>query len=145
MNDDNSLSALSAEEMGLWRGFLAFNQTVLGEVARELLAETGLSAAEFQILVRLMESKDGSMEQRAVASGLEWSASRISHQLTRMESRGQLTRSTQGAGHVVNVTLTELGRELVTSALVVHASAVRRSFLGALTADHRRALLAISR
>lgn len=62
-----------------------------------------------------------------------------------MESRGQLTRSTQGAGRVVNVTLTELGGELVTSALVVHASAVRPSFLGALTADHRRALLALSR
>jgi DNA-binding MarR family transcriptional regulator len=144
MDKDTSPSTLTTDEMALWRGFLAFNQAVLGQVARELLAETGLSAAEFQILVRLLESTHGSLEQREVASGLEWSASRVSHQLARMQARGQLTRTTQGAGHVVTVALTELGRTLVESALEVHAAAVRHAFLDALTPEHREAIAALA-
>src|ERR1700712_772269 len=132
--------SLTAEEMLLWRGFLAWNQSVLSEVARELLSETGLTSAEFQILVRLSESPPRTLEQRELAADLEWSASRLSHQLSRMQKREQITRTTNGAGHVVQIALTPRGHDLVMSALHVHARAVRRTFLAALTADHRRAL-----
>ncbi|GGF22648.1 transcriptional regulator [Subtercola lobariae] len=142
--NETSSSLLSADEMLLWRGFLSWSQTVLSDVARELLHQTGLTAAEFQILVRLYESPSGALEQRTLATDLDWSASRLSHQLSRMQSRGQLIRHTEGAGHVVDVTLTDHGRTLVTSALHVHAEAVQNSFLSTLTPAHRQALLALT-
>ena len=144
MTEQTDDDVLTSEEMVLWRGFLAWNQAVLSDVARDLLTETGLSSAEFQILVRLSESATHGLEQRELAASLEWSPSRLSHQLSRMETRGQVTRDTQGPGHVVQIALTPRGHELVLSALHVHARAVRRSFLSSLTAGHRKALLELA-
>ena len=144
MNEQTGDDVLTSEEMLLWRGFLAWNQAVLSDVARDLLTETGLSSAEFQILVRLSESKNRGLEQRQLAASLEWSPSRLSHQLSRMETRGHLTRASEGPGHVVEIALTPRGHELLLSALHVHARAVRRSFLTALTAGHRKALLELA-
>ena len=103
-----------------------------------------LSSAWFQILVRVSESITRALEQRELSASLEWSVSRLSHQLSRMERRGQITGDTEGPGHVVEIALTPRGQELVLSALHVHARAVRRSFLTALTPGHRKALLELA-
>jgi len=76
-----------------------------------------------------------------LSASLEWSASRLSHQLSRMERRRQITRDTEGPGHVVEIALIPRGQELVLSALHVHARAVGRSFLTALAAGSEKLFL----
>jgi DNA-binding MarR family transcriptional regulator len=138
--NSDAAAQLTAQEMQLWRSFLVWNETVLSAVARELLSQTGLTTAEFQILVRVSESPTHTLEQRHLASSLQLSATRLSHQLSRMQAREQITRQSPGAGHVVVVTITEMGLKLVSSALSIHAKAVRRSFLEPLLEHQREAL-----
>jgi len=61
-----------------------------------------------------------------------------------MERRGQITRDTEGPGHVVEIALTPPGQEFLLSALHVHTRAVRRSFLTALALGRRKALLELA-
>jgi len=58
-----------------------------------------------------------------------------------MERRRQITRDTEGPGHVVEIALIPRGQELVLSALHVHARAVGRSFLTALAAGSEKLFL----
>ena len=88
-----------------------------------------LSSAWFQILVRLSESTTRDLEQRELSASLEWSASRLSHQLSRMERRRQITRDTEGPGHVVEIALTPRGQEVVLSALHIHTPGHRKALL----------------
>lgn len=126
---------LTAEERELWRAFLGWSESVTARVARGL-ASAGLSVPEFEILARLDGAPHGRLGQLALGSALGWSASRLSHQLTRMAARDLLTRAGAGGGRAMDVALTPHGTEVVRAALRVHARAVRESFLGPLDTGH---------
>ncbi len=55
--------------------------------------QSGLSIADFSVLVQLSEHADGRMRVLELARGLRWEKSRLSHQLTRMQQRGLIERS----------------------------------------------------
>lgn len=124
-----STDRLTDAEQQLWRDFLAFSEGVTAHVARDLTEATGLSVPDFEILVRLWESTENAFEQRALADSLGWSASRTSHQISRMQRRRLLERRAAGTGRVVTIALTERGAERAEHAAGVHAAAVRRHFL----------------
>ena len=88
-----------------------------------------LSLAEIQILLRLSESTTRDLEQRELSASLEWSTSRLYHQLSRMERREQITRDTEGPGHVVEMALTPRGEEFLLSALHIHTPVHRKALL----------------
>ncbi|MCV7212834.1 MarR family winged helix-turn-helix transcriptional regulator [Mycolicibacterium canariasense] len=101
------------------------------KVARQLTENVGVSQADYSILVRLSEA-GGAIPRQALETRLSWSASRLSHQLTRMEARGLLRRADAGFGRNVDVTLTDAGSALFKAAEAVHGDAVRTDFLGTL-------------
>jgi DNA-binding MarR family transcriptional regulator len=108
---------------------------------RELSRATGLSEADFEILVTLAESADPSMRALALRCGLEWEKSRLSHQLRRMEQRGLVTRENceeDNRGAVVRIT--DEGRKLAEEAKLVHEQAVKRYVYDALTPEQIDAL-----
>lgn len=112
-----------------------------GRLNRELTRETGLSEADFEILVALMESSDESVRALSLRCGLEWEKSRLSHQLRRMEQRGLVTReqcTEDNRGSVVCIT--DVGRKLAGDARRVHDVAVRRYLCDVLTEDQMEAL-----
>jgi DNA-binding MarR family transcriptional regulator len=136
MNDNSTRAPdgsafLTSEELAQWRAFIVRSENVLARVGRDLTAATGLTVPEFQILVRLGEAPGRALEQRELGELLRWSASRLSHQLSRMEHRGYLAREEVGVGRSVRVTLTPVGRDRVDAARAVHAVAVRTHFLDA--------------
>jgi DNA-binding MarR family transcriptional regulator len=133
-------SELDAEELELWRGLLIWFGTITTEVEHDLTVATGLSAADFQILARLDEAPDGTVEQQALRDGLRWSPSRLSHQLARMEKRGYITRAEIGPGTRMQIAITGAGGQVVRSSVPVHARAVRRHLFDELTPEHRGAL-----
>jgi DNA-binding MarR family transcriptional regulator len=78
---------LDDREQHLWRGFLRWSESIRAQVASELTSGSGLSVGEFEILVRLGEA-NGALDQRELGESMNWTASRLSHQLSRMEGRG---------------------------------------------------------
>jgi DNA-binding MarR family transcriptional regulator len=128
-----SAAPLNADEVALWRGFLAWTDSIKANVARDLAAGTDLSPADFEILIRLVEVPEHACEQGALTEALDWSASRISHQLSRMATRGYVTRHGVGVGRRMQVTLTDVGAAKISDSLAAHAAAVRTHFLQKLT------------
>jgi DNA-binding MarR family transcriptional regulator len=138
-------ATLSAPEQSLWRGFLAWSETVLALVGSDLVNATGLSRPDFEVLVRLHEAPGGTLTQRDLGESLGWSASRLSHQLERMEARDLLTRVDRGTGRLRDVGLTERGAQEIREAVRVHAAAVRTHFLGSLDEREKQRLAALFR
>ncbi|WP_017933198.1 MarR family winged helix-turn-helix transcriptional regulator [Nocardioides sp. Iso805N] len=123
----------------LWRGFLTWSGDVTAAVGRDLATHSRLSVQDMEILGRLWE-RDGRLDQQELQSWLRWSASRLSHQLTRMSERGLLRRETAGSGRRMVVSLTPAGLEQTTAAIPHLADAVRRHFLADLS-EAQKALL----
>jgi DNA-binding MarR family transcriptional regulator len=91
------------------------------QISRELSRETGLSEADFDILMGLLEAEGQPIRAIALRCGLEWEKSRLSHQLRRMEQRGLVRREVcleDNRGAVI--VLTETGKHLATKARQVH-------------------------
>lgn len=128
-------AVLTDAEEDAWRGFLRFNEVVLSNISREMVASTSLSVPEFQVMIRLHEYDEGPFEQRELMRQLGWSQSRLSHLLTRMAARGLIERRSLGAGRLMAVDLTPPGRETMDAAMEVQAVVVRRYFFGAGTPD----------
>ncbi|MGB3373964.1 MAG: MarR family transcriptional regulator [Microbacterium sp.] len=119
---------LTAEELGLWRDFLRWSERTMAAVGADLASKSSLSVSDFEAMIRLQDA-GGEMLQRELGDSLSWSASRLSHQLRRMEQRGLLSRSSAGHGRSVRVALTTLGRRDLAAAVAVHAHSVREHFL----------------
>ena len=108
---------------------------------RELTRETGLSEADFEILVALTESSGESMRALALRCGLGWEKSRLSHQLRRMEQRGLVSREecVEDSRSLV-IRATDAGRALVCEAKRIHEQAVQRYVGDVLTTEQMEAL-----
>jgi len=142
MNDAVREDALDASEVALWRTYLAWTRAVTAQVEAALLSSSGLSASDFAILVRLHED-GGAMQQAALQASTTWSASRLSHQLRRMERRDLIARAGVGVGRAVLVELRPEGARALAGAVHPHAIAVREHFLDHLTAEQRAILMQI--
>lgn len=119
---------LTPEESVTWRCFLRWSEAVTSVVERKLVEDVAVSQADYSILVRLTEA-GGTIPRQTLETSLSWSASRLSHQLARMEARGLLRRADAGFGRNVNVEVTDVGSDLFTAAEVIHGDAVRADFL----------------
>jgi DNA-binding MarR family transcriptional regulator len=124
--------------MALWQAWKRAADTVRARIAEDINAAVGLSDADFGILTRIAEIGDGRMRQNALAESMGWHRSRLSHQLSRMEQRGLVTRRPVEGG--VEVKLTGTGRDLALLARPVHGAAVRRHLIDRLDPAQRRQL-----
>jgi DNA-binding MarR family transcriptional regulator len=136
---------ISDSQAAAWASYQRMRVLLSGRINRELARKTGLSEADFEILVALTETPDDSVRALALRCGLAWEKSRLSHQLRRMEERGLLTREEcleDNRGSVIRVT--EAGRRLAADARVHYEETVHRYVLDVLTAEQLQALAAIS-
>ena len=121
------MEALTDREMQLWHAWRQAADTVRARVVADVGAVTGLSDPDFGILTRLAEAGGGTLRQNELAASMGWHRSRLSHQLTRMEQRGLVTRAAVDNG--VEVSVTAAGRDAVARARPLHAEAVRRHLI----------------
>jgi DNA-binding MarR family transcriptional regulator len=136
---------LSDSQSTAWDSYQRMRVRLAGRISRELATKTGLSEADFEILMALSTSPDDSVRALALRCGLEWEKSRLSHQLRRMEERGLVTREDcveDNRGSVVRVT--DTGRKLVAEAQACYEEAVRRYVVDILSAEQLAALGVIS-
>jgi DNA-binding MarR family transcriptional regulator len=114
-------------------------------LTRELAEETGLSMADYTVLSNLVEAEDRRWRLTALADHMQWSQSRLSHQIKRMEvrglvSRGEVEHDARGAF----VILTRNGLHTIADATPGHLAAVRKHMIDLLSEAHLRALAEIA-
>jgi DNA-binding MarR family transcriptional regulator len=133
---------LDEREQRAWRAYLALNAEVQRRTARQLLRETGLTIAEYAVLVSLSEAPGGRLRVFQLRTAADWEKTRLTHQITRMTARGLVAREPcaddpRGAF----VVLTEAGWEAVTAAAPRHVAHVRHWFFDALRPEQVDALM----
>lgn len=117
------------------------NATLAIALHRQLRAETGLSLADYDVLVQLSDHPDGRMRAGDLARALHWEKSRLSHQVARMRERRLVTKEqcpddARGAF----IALTGEGRRALEQAAPAHVDWVRDLVFDQLTDDDVRAL-----
>lgn len=113
----------------------------MADLGRRLSQESGLSLPDYDVLVQLSESSSGVVLVRDLLIALNWEASRLSHQLTRMQRRGLVTRrASMQDGRRSEVELTTAGRAAIDRAAPGHVAAVRELFIDRLDASQLQVL-----
>jgi DNA-binding MarR family transcriptional regulator len=127
---------LNEAEQRAWRAFLTMHGQLVARLNRQLQVDSGLSIADYEVLVHLSEAADGRLRPFELQQRLHWEQSRVSHQLTRMQGRGLISREECGEdGRGSFVVLTGDGRHAIEAAAPGHVGAVRSLFFEALSRD----------
>lgn len=136
---------LDAREETAWRSFLAMHLRLLRLLGQQLQDATGLSEADYVVLVNLSETAGGRLRPFELGAAAGWEKSRLSHHLTRMERRGLVERQNcPSDNRGAFVTLTDAGLSAIRAAAPLHVEQVRRWFFAALTSDQVDGITAIS-
>lgn len=124
------------EELRVWREFLETGEMLRAVIATRLLTDTGLSPADYAVLLALSEAAGNRSRSSDLAATVGWERSRLSHHLNRMERRDLIRREdcpTDNRG--AEVVLAPAGRAAFHAATVPHLTAVRELFVDALTPE----------
>ena len=120
---------LNDEEQSLWRVHLEVGR-LLGYAMERGLQPFGLAINDYTILVELSEAEDRRMRMTDLAAATLQSKSRLSHQITRMEAAGLVTRdSCPGDRRGLYAVLTDHGWETMRQVAPHHVRNVREHFI----------------
>ena len=135
---------LTAKEERVWRRWLTLNARLSATLQRELQDDAGLSMPDYEVLVHLTDSPEGRVRVTDLARLLQWERSRVSHHVTRMESR-RLVQRVECAedGRGAFVVITPQGRAAIEQAAPCHVDTVRRLVFDALNPEEVDALATI--
>ncbi len=135
---------LDEREATAWRLLHQLGGPLNAVLNRQLVRDSGLSMADYEVLVVLSEAPDLRLRARELGRATGWEKSRLSHHITRMERRGLVSRegcATDGRG--AWVLMTALGRDTIRTAAPGHVDAVRHYVIDALTPEQLEQLAAI--
>jgi len=127
---------LSPSEARAWRALQTFGAPLSAALNRQLLADSALSTADYQVLVVLSETEGGVLRAGELGRATGWEKSRLSHHIKRMEARRLVERqdcTTDGRGLLVAITAQ--GRAAIEEAAPGHVRAVRDYVIDILTPD----------
>lgn len=132
-------------EARAWRGWIELSELVRTRLAHDLWAQSRLSEADYAVLVHLSEAPAHRVRMTDMAAALRWSKSRLSHQVGRMEKRGQIAREgcpsdARGAFAV----LTATGLREITAAAPGHVESARHYLIDLLTPEQQAGLADIT-
>src|SRR3954454_8988915 len=118
---------LTDDEQRAWRGLVQMTSRLDARLNRELQQSSGLSLADYDVLVLLTEAPEGRLRMFELIEDLHWEQSRLSHHIARMQRRGLVAReecTTDRRGAFV--VLTDAGRDAIEKAAPGHVDLVRR-------------------
>lgn len=127
---------LTEDEERAWRAFRRMLTSLPARTARDLADDSGLSAADYEVLSTLSEKTGHRWPLKDLATKMEWSRSRLSHHTARMQERGLVEREPDLAdarGCILH--LTARGQSVLETAAPGHVASVRARFLDHLTPD----------
>ncbi|MGP4048917.1 MarR family winged helix-turn-helix transcriptional regulator [Streptomyces sp. 2A115] len=125
---------LTETEQHAWRSFVRLWEKLVGRPGRQAQAESGLSTADYGVLVHLSEVPEGRLRVLELAKAVEWEKSRMSHHINRMTKCGLVVREDRPTdARVAFVVATPAGHEALATAAPRHVEAVRRLFIDPLS------------
>jgi DNA-binding MarR family transcriptional regulator len=117
---------LSDDEQRAWRTYLRMSSLLPAALNRQLQQDCGLTLPEYEVLVALSENPRRRLRPFQICEALNWEQSRLSHQLTRMERRGLVSRhECEADGRGAFVELTAAGADAIGTAAPRHVATVR--------------------
>ena len=128
-----------------WRAFHKIGTSLLPHLGRQITNHSGISGAEYVVLVALSESSLPNMNLNRLARVLGWEISRMSHQVSRMEEAG-LVKKTRNAddSRCFDVSITAKGRKIAEAAIPLQSKEINHCFSQVLTQAQMKALIEIS-
>ena len=126
---------LTDDEQRAWRAYIQLAQLLMRQLDRDL-HPFGLSMHDYEILVELSEATQRRLRMTDLADRTAQSRSRLSHQISRMESRGLVAREgCEGDKRGTFAVLTGLGAAVIGQVAPHHVASVRRHFIDQLAVD----------
>jgi len=126
MSDTMTARWLDSDQQAHWRAFLSGTTRLFERLDRQLRERSGISLAEYEILVRLSEAPGQHLRMAELASSLAHSRSRITHTVARLEAAGAvIRRACPSDGRGVLALLTDGGMRMLVDAAPGHVDAVR--------------------
>ncbi len=142
----STVSEVSPEDWELWRDYFRGGRELVTALDRRLQDDAGISHPEYLLMMSLWHAPEHSLRTGELAEELSWEKSRVSHQVSRMESRGLVERrECESDARGVWVTLTPEGSRLLLRATRDHTDAIREWFFELLDDDERRVLGAVAK
>jgi DNA-binding MarR family transcriptional regulator len=132
---------LSEDEQLAWRAWLFSSLLLHDRLDRDLIRETGIPHAYYEILVQLSETPGHSLRMSELAERCLSSRSRLSHAVARLEERGWVRRQVcaeDGRGQLA--VLTDEGFAALEGAAPVHVESVRTHLLDQLSPEQIAAM-----
>ena len=106
---------------------------------------SGLSAAEYVVLLAIYESEEVALNVNALATQLGWEISRMSHQVTRMHEGGLLKKTKSNSdSRCFDVSLTAVGKKRIIEAVPLQSIEINHCFSDILTKSQMQSLIEIS-
>jgi len=128
-----------------WRAFHKIGTSLLPHLSRQITNHSGITGAEYVVLVSLSELPAESVSLNRLAVGLGWEISRMSHQISRMEANGLVKKSRSADdSRSFNVSITSRGRKLAESAIPLQSKEINHCFSNVLTKQQMETLIEIS-
>jgi len=125
---------LTPTESRAWRAMHQLGGPLAAALNRQLLRDSALSTADYEVLVVLSETPSGVLRAGELGRATGWEKSRLSHHLKRMVARGLVERRgcvTDGRG--LMVAITPHGLSTIERAAPGHVEAVRDYVIDLLT------------
>ena len=132
---------LTPSEERLWRSWVRLHAEMSTALHQQLTTDSGLSAADYAVLVPLSEASGGGLRSRELREEIAWDRDRLSHQVRRMEKRGLVSREDcPDDARASMVRITDDGRAAIAAAAPGHLAATRRAFFDHLSDDEQATL-----
>ncbi|MFD3805096.1 MarR family winged helix-turn-helix transcriptional regulator [Streptomyces sp. NPDC058611] len=133
---------LTESEQCAWRTHLDVSRLLMHQLEKDL-QPFGLTNNDYEILVNLSESDENRMRMSDLATATLQSKSRLSHQITRMETAGLVRRvNCESDRRGLYAVLTDEGMETMRKVAPHHVASVRRHFIDLLPPEALAALRA---
>ncbi|MDQ0845146.1 MULTISPECIES: MarR family winged helix-turn-helix transcriptional regulator [Streptomyces] len=135
METETATRWLTDDEQCTWRTHLEVNKLLMHQLEKDL-QPFGLTNNDYEILVNLSESPDRRMRMSDLAAATLQSKSRLSHQVTRMESAGLVRRENcESDRRGLYAVLTDEGVATMQKVAPHHVASVRKHFIDLLSPE----------
>src|SRR5258707_10174163 len=82
---------LDGDQQRAWLAYIRVQLRLAYEMNRQLLADSGMSLPDYDVLTALSVADGGRMQITVLAAQIGWERSRVSHHVRRMSARGLVT------------------------------------------------------
>jgi DNA-binding MarR family transcriptional regulator len=128
-----------------WRAFHKIGTSLLPHLGRQITQHSGISGAEYVVLVALSELTEPNINLNRLAQSLGWEISRMSHQISRMEDAGLVKKTKNRVdSRCYEVSITARGRNIAEVAIPLQSKEINHCFSEVLTQSQMKALIEIS-